>query len=196
MSRAVDYVIYGECCLFGFSLVCISLVPKGLWENYGLSDYGLDPLTLVPYALALLLCGYFLFKAAAALPKEKRSLSSVMRVMAVLILGILVTPPEPDSDLQLIHDCLAMLLFGSQFLMAAWLAGVEMRDLASGMLFGAVLVFGLVSLFAFLGMINVFLEGQLLFQLGFAELTIRYLVTQTRAASDLAEAAQPYGEQI
>lgn len=179
--QAIGYFIAGQLGFFAALVVCVLMLPQGLFANHGFSYYGDYASTTLPYRLAFLVCGVCTLLASFALPPAMpfRAISYAFRLMPVLYLGIVITTvphAAPNSAvMDNIHRAVGVTLFVLQFALSAWLARRNGADRLTLLLVLLLFAGGLASLLAMLYIIHYLIEGQLLFQLAFALLIIRGL---------------------
>ncbi len=179
--QALIYFVLGQLSFFAALVVCLLLLPQGLWANHGFSYYGDYAITTLPYRLAFLVCGGGTLLASFFLPRGMpcRVLKYAFWLMPVLYLGIVITTvphAAPNSALlDNIHRGIGVTLFVLQFGLGAWLAGRNLRDGINQLLLVLLFLGGLASLLALLYIIHYLIEAQMFFQLAFALLILRAL---------------------
>lgn len=182
-NKAVEYLKYSQISLFSSLAVCFLLVPKVIYDNRGVSYFGNHHLTIVPYAIGLILTSYFMFKASVALPtKNKRVvlLSKVLKVMAVLLIGVLLTPYKISDTMYHIHVGVGSLLFSIQFFLIIWLVVNTPTSKSNRFLLGTLLLGNVISMISLLPTVQIMLLGQIITQLSFGLLLIRTTQQLTR----------------
>lgn len=175
---AARYLIFGELGFLALIAVCIVIRPWGLSANQGISYYGNHADTLIPYVLALSTSSYFTFKAAGALPSNHkwfRSLRLPLNLFAAGFIGIVATPYSLNTYFSWAHEIIGALLFGAQLILTLSLTAEEgyppsMVALLIIQILGVVI--GGLSLQFQHGYL---LQGQLVFQLAFGLILIRYI---------------------
>jgi hypothetical protein len=121
MQPAARKISIGLAAAFGLFLECIAIRPFALTANQGLSYYGSFRSTIIPYSLALLISTYIYWTVARDISRRGtagRYLATVLRVMAVLFVGLLLTP---RSIVDAAHTVFGVSLFASQLLLSLWL---------------------------------------------------------------------------
>lgn len=176
-QRAIRFFIYGQLGFLLFLLVCIILQPRGLLANHGFSYYGDYARTTLPYRLAFLAVGILSYVSSLFFPPAMpfRAIRFAFRLMLPLLLGIVVTTAPARPDLDRIHVPLGVVLFVLQVSLSFWLALYVCKDRRNYALLALLTVGGVLSLLALLKVIPYLIEGQMLFQLAFALLTIHSL---------------------
>lgn len=122
-NKAARYFLIGQTILLFSISICIFLLPQSLFANDGVSYFGAQKTTVIPYSVGLLLTAWFSFKVARALPKHShRVVKAGFKIIAILLLAIVVVPYGINFTLEYIHTLLSAALFLVQFIMMWWLA--------------------------------------------------------------------------
>jgi hypothetical protein len=151
-------------------IVCFVLRPIS-WRHGGISDWGDSPATLVPYAAGLLGSAIFMVFAFRSLPASLSWLGisrRLLRVCAVLLVGVVLTPPVVwGHAVGLLHLVISSTLFIAELALAllvcrvtgsAWPASVA----------AALQVFGcLITLLSLRHVFEALLVGEVIAQFGF-----------------------------
>ncbi len=183
-ARATHYVTYSQACFFITIAVCIVLMPGAAAHHDGLSDFGIHERTVVPYVAGLLLTGYFMIKAAHALPQNTRTLkflTEALFALAVLVVGVSLTPYSVDALFDWAHIGASSVLFLDELVLAVWLVFAHVRGRLNFALLAAQLAAALVAFYSELGVLDRMLTGEIATQVAFGILLIRCLhrLTQT-----------------
>lgn len=99
--QAALFVLASQVCFFGMLAICIPLAPQAVRHHLGVSYFGTNHATVPAYVIGLLLTGYFLVKAAHALPQHSarfRTLSEILLILAILVVGVCLTPPTWNAS--------------------------------------------------------------------------------------------------
>ncbi len=185
-ARAVRYVAYSELSFFGMLLVCVALIPRAATGNLGLSFYGTYHTTIIPYTAGMLLAGYYLIKAAHTLPHHTTTLqylTEALIVLAVLIVGVCLTPYSVDLLFDRAHIATSAVLFLVELLLAGWLVYGACRGPGNVALFAAQIIGALVSMLSAVNTADLMLPGEFVTQLAFGVLLIRCLHQLTRTGA-------------
>lgn len=155
----------------GLLLLCIVLRPSGLAANDGLSYFGIWKTTLIPYAAALLIYEYSLWKTSEALGHSRKSrlLAIALKLMSVLVIGILVTPISVVEDF---HSLIGLVLFAVQLIVSFKLLSWGLHWIDAGLVIIEVLSFSAGVYFASFED-GLLLQSQVVFQLAFVALLVR-----------------------
>lgn len=151
---------------------CVVIRPEGLAANNGFSYFGDHKTTVVPYSLAFILYAFYLWKLSEItgfMELRLRTLSVLLRIMAVMVIGLLITPSDLIDS---VHVVFGTILFGLQFLVAIWFAGWWQRSWLTIGLAALVLVGGLMSFYFLLKPHGLLLQGQTIFLLAFSALLV------------------------
>lgn len=182
-ARAVRYVTYSQIAFFGMVAICIVLIPRPATGNLGLSFYGTRHATVVLYTAGLLLSGYFLIKAAHALPQDTRTLRLVteaLLALGILVVGVCLTPYSLDMLFDRAHIATSTVLFLVELWLAIWLVYRPCRNTLNAGLLLVQIAGALISMFSVMNEVDLMLPGELVTQLAFGILMIRCLHQLTR----------------
>jgi len=179
-NKIINRLVWSQLALFGFLGVCILLMPHFLLEHNegGVSNYGVNVRTVVPYSLAFLLCAGAVLQAARSIPSSGRVLAhlrSVLYAYVGLLLLVLVTtyPYKLNATLTDLHDLSAILSFWFEAIVSGWLFLAGRRDVAAaGLLAAQVVGFGL-GFTTFVGAVHLLFIAQMVSGLAFGLLLIR-----------------------
>ena len=179
-KRSVRYLLIGTYSFFSLLALCIIIRPEGLIVNSGISYYGNHIETLLPYVSAFLVNSYLLWLAASAIgdnTKTDKYFKFVLKMVAVLMLGILVTPHNIFNapGFNLIHRTIGTFLFSSQIVMAVAIVLFVYRDWLNIFLLMTSFVSGYAALIYILQPTGFMIEAQIVFQISIWSLYIRYL---------------------
>lgn len=169
------HVIFGMTLAAAMLAVCIVIRPQSLRVNYGVSYLGISLSTIVPYAVALLGAALCVWRASDLLAELDHGpvISRLMKVMALQLVGLLLTPYTRFDA--------AHIFFGSTlFLMELGLAFLAIRWLGDGdrripVLTGIMVASGIAAAYFLPQKQGFELQAQLVFQLAFWMLVIRLL---------------------
>jgi hypothetical protein len=172
---AATLVAGGQACFVAMMAACLAIEPSWLAVKRGLSFYGNDLHTIVPFALGFVLCiglttvGLVRFGARDAF---RRHLRAVLAVMLALMALIPLTPYSVDLFFDYAHTAIASLLFGTGFVVGAWLALRVLRGRLACGSFSVQTCAGVVALAAQLGWLDYMIPSQLVFQIALALLIV------------------------
>jgi hypothetical protein len=175
----------GQAVLVALIGSCLLLEPSSVAIKRGLSFYGNDPLTIVPYTSA------FVFAIACStigLLKMREAGSDVRRVRATigavlsLMVAIPLTPYSIDIVFDWFHIGATVVLFSAGFALGAWIAFRVARATVTCVLFGVEAAAAVAVLTAQIGLQNYMLPGELVFQVGVSTLIVRAVRVVARRA--------------
>lgn len=180
-NKIINRLIWSQLALVGFIGVCTLLMPHFLLEHNegGVSNYGVNARTIVPYSLAFLLCAGLVLQAARSIrpPAPGRvllHLRFVLHAYAGLMLLVLATtyPYKLNATLTDLHDLTAILSFWFETIASGWLFLAGVRGITTASLLAAQVVgFGL-SLATLVGAIHLLFIAQMVSGLAFGLLLI------------------------
>lgn len=172
MRRAVvTNLILAEVGFFVFLMVAVIITTAAFQHNHGLSFYGEHWNTAVPYGTGFMVCDYFLLNAAAMLPRDPRELRPLawgLRVLALLLLAVLLTPDTVNSFFNDSHLIASAVLFVYELSFAGLLAhrtGATVTTIVFLLVESAAAVLAMLSN---LHVVYYLSEGILIFQLVFS----------------------------
>jgi hypothetical protein len=168
------YVVCSQLCLFVGMLFCIVIKPKGLAANAGISYYGTFLRTVVPYTAGILGSALFSYRLAKSLHGSSFAFTrKVLIVIAILSIGIVLTPYSINVILDWTHTILGSIIFVLQLILSGWI--IKNFDFNSSMLVLWLLEIGCGILAAiYIRPAHGFLiQSQLLFQLLFGIILFR-----------------------
>lgn len=165
-------ILLGQLCLYFGLAVCISLKPDGLSVNDGISYFGIYRETFLPYAFGLLGAAYFTVRAVAQIPAGMALLRQALRVYAMLIVGIVITPYAVSTPIDHLHIAFGSALFSLQLLLSCWLIWQLHHIWWSVVLTLIELVSGIAAAIYLRPSHGLLLQSQIAFQLAFGALLI------------------------
>ena len=168
-------LIYSQLLLFGGVAVCITLIPKGLSSNNGISYYGTHIITFSPYITAIIgssllgLIATSKYVASSSLNYVK----PIMTTIFLLSIGIVLTPYIINPLIGDAHELLGAILFTLQLFLSFKIAMTVRKDFINIFLLLLELSGGIISAVYLLPSRGFLIQGELLFQLAFGLIMIR-----------------------
>ena len=151
-------------------------MPEIFRQDLGLSNYGVSPLTIVPYTLGFLASAYFTFRAALALDPAPL-VSNVVRygllAIAVLQVALLVVPDLKLDSIRHAHLVVGMTLFGAEMALSLWIVACTKAKAGDFWLLAVQVLACVSAYFSLGGRPPLEAPSQLVFQLCFITLAIR-----------------------
>lgn len=175
MTDASRKVSYGLAAVFVLLALCVMIRPAGLAANDGLSYFGGFATTIIPYSLAFFLNAFFYWEAARGLNNDHfpyKYAATSLRVMAVLLIGLVVTPHELVNY---IHTKIGATLFSFQLLLSIWMLIKIAPSWQNIILVLVEVLSGLAALYYLPKAHGLLLQSQVIFQLAFGLLLVRVL---------------------
>jgi hypothetical protein len=188
MTRtAAQYIRASQYSLFGFLFICFLLKPHFLLEpnEGGVSNYGLYAMTVVPYTLALGLCGLLIWRSIRFIPESVGHYRPLRRTLALLgslfLLELISTYPyKINGAFNAIHIYAGVALFVAEVIIgmgfALWLA----KNLINFVLLAAQLAGFTLAALTFFGMLHILFVAELLTSLAFGVLLVRTVTIVTQ----------------
>ncbi len=175
-SRAVTNLIYAQLSFFFFLTIAILITTAGFSNNHGLSFYGEHLSTVIPFGTGFLVCDIFLLRAANALPKSQppyKKIALLLKILAVLLLLILLTPDTLNSFFDWSHIIASFILFVFELTFAIWLTIRWYSDRLTWFLLSAQFLAGVLAMLSQFHIVYYLSEGIFFFQLLFGLFLIR-----------------------
>ena len=171
LQKSSECLVAAQIGFLIFLIPCIFLVPEIFRQDLGISNYGINRLTVVPYTLGFVTSAYFTWRSAQ---KTKRAgFRRNLIFVAILQLGLLAVPDSQTDLIRYLHIAIGMVLFTTEFFVAAWLTLYVRREFNDYALLILQALAGF-SAFLSLGQILPFeAPSQLVFQITFGIICIR-----------------------
>jgi hypothetical protein len=184
---AVRCLVGGQCCFLAAMLICCAVRPSWAAVRYGLSYYGNDFATVVPYTSGFAFCIALSAVGLVRLPTTAVTVHQLRRAV-VLALGLMalipLTPYRVDLFFDRLHTGAAAALFAIGYTLGIWIALRLIRDRRASMLL-AVQTLAVIGICAtIVGWTDYMIPCELGFQLALGGLLVR-------AVRRLPIAAQP-----
>jgi hypothetical protein len=162
-------------------MLLLLIDPQALTSRSGISYYGNFLDTLLPYAVGLGLTGFFLVRAANSLPHRGHKPNMIrlaLRVSALSLAGIVVTPSLASNFTGFWHGAFAGLLFFTQATVTWKLAAELWRNLIDRTLIvlHIVSVAAIVLSFRWFSLFDVMIPAQVTAATAFGILCMRIIV--------------------
>ncbi len=161
-------------------LACVSIEFNANASIYGISYYGVHLRTVWVLALGFLIGGFFLYRSAIALSPHRPwgLLSSSLRVVAVGLVLLILTPYTLDTFFNWAHMTIGAAIFGFQMLVGFMTLRTMLRDPLAWLGVTVQLIGGVIAALSLPDhMLTYMLQGEIIFQSGFA-LAINHLLSQ------------------
>lgn len=174
--RVIGSLVLGQSCLLSGLMICVALKPKGLTANDGISYYGIFARTVVPYAFALIgsaLCVRRALRWSAPSSPNPAHLHRVANWLAVMSVGVVLTPYSASLLFDWVHTLLGAAVFVLQLVLGAQLLGWSGGDAWGAAFLVTQFLSGVVCAVYVLPEHGWLIEGQLAFQLAFGALLMR-----------------------
>lgn len=185
-TKAVRNLLYAQVSFFSCLMIAVLMTSRAFTHNYGLSFYGSNYPTVVPFALGLMLCNIFLLRATGYLPVHIppfNKLRPLLRFIALLLLGIMLTPDSAGPIFYDIHIIVTPILFGTEMLIMLWLTAKWNGNPFTWSLLAIQFLAGAVALLSQLHVTHYLSQGTLIYQLVFGLSliwTISQLISETQ----------------
>lgn len=179
-AKGAKNLLTGLIVFFVLLTVCILVRPIGLVVNSGISYYGNYNETLLPFAIAFLANSFLLWQASLFVGTTNKMdlyFKFVLKITAVLMIGILLTPYDVFnlSGLNLIHRTMGTTMFSIQMIMAVAIVISNYRDRINILLITTSFISGYAAIIYLLQPNGYMIEAQIVFQISVWLIFIRYL---------------------
>ncbi len=179
-KKSVQYLVAGLVTFFSLITIAIVIRPAGLFVNSGISYYGNWNETVIPYGLAFIVNSYLLWRASSYIGNKNKidiGLEIVLRITAVLMIGILLTPYNVFNmtSLNYVHRTIGTAMFSVQMVMAVSIVISNYRDPKYLLLITSTFIGGIGALVYLLQPTGYMIESQIIFQISIWLIFIRYL---------------------
>lgn len=181
---AANNNLAGQVCLYVGIILCVLLIPEGIYSNDGISYYSGHALTFIPYTAALGLMTWFTLRSFKKVRANKDlALRFWAWTFAILVAAVILVPYGISDNFKSVHIVLSILLFLAEYASIVWLAGLKRRDWLNMLLLATLTAAGL-AMILYLGQERGYLiGGELLFQLTFGMTLYRILLQAETAPS-------------
>lgn len=174
--KVINDLVLAQVFLFGGMLPCVALRPAGLGANDGISYYGIHPLTVAPYAVAIGGSALFTRRALRALAPGLPAPAYVARMadgLALMSGGVVLTPYSANALFDWAHTLLGTVVFFCQLVLAVQLLAWSGGDGWIAWLLAAQFTAGVIAAIYVLPEDGFLIQAQLGFQLAFGGLLAR-----------------------
>ncbi len=158
MHKALKYLLLSQTCFLFFVLICFVLKADEFFKNAALSYYGTNSRTIIPYAAGILSAAYFLFKSSSYLgdiaKKEIKIIKVTSQILAILLIGDLLTPYSINWVFFILHMIQGAALFLTVLLVSIYIVLFIDTKLKNILILSGELIF-LTILILSLGFIDV-----------------------------------------
>lgn len=184
MERLARWVVAGQVLFLAMMAVCWAIQPSRAALERGLSFYGNDRRTVVPYTAAFVLA---IGLTAIGLRRHRhggRRLRWAVAALVALMVPIPLTPYRVDTVFDWLHVGSSTVLFLAGLAVGGWLALCRLRRSTAHALFGLQAVAGIAILAAEIGLHAYMIPSEVVFQLVVAALVVLAIRRTAPAATD------------
>jgi hypothetical protein len=156
--------------------LCLLISPIGLKDNHGVSYYEHYGLPLIPYAVGFFAVAFTTFLVARSLPRSNHkiiNLKYVLYAVSILVFGVLATPDYINSFFNWAHILVSSILFIIEFVLAIWLAIIELKDKINVPLVLLLFVTGLLAFSSNINWTRYLFTSEVAFQIIFFFILVR-----------------------
>lgn len=177
-NKTVRYLILSQLSLYIFLGICSIINPAYFFSDGGVSNYGVQRSTVVPFSLAFLISGAFLIMATRFMPTTPKMFQRVrcaLWLQAFLLFAVLFStyPYMLNQSYKYIHIAIGALLLVFNLVFVAWVTLRLYRDSINGLLLTLEFIGFLMTFFTLLGLVQLLFIAQVLTSLTFGVFIIR-----------------------
>ncbi|HWE82026.1 MAG TPA: hypothetical protein VG265_10270 [Gaiellaceae bacterium] len=175
-DAAIRYVMLGQAFFLATMLVCCAIRPSRAAVKAGLSYYGNDVMTAIPFVGGFVLCIGLTaagIRRLGSLGPAVSRLRSGVSVILLLMLPVPLTPYRVDVIFDWLHLGAVSILFLVGLAFGGWLALHLLRDTLSLLVFALLTVAAVSIVTAQAGVDDYMIPSELLFQLLLVWLVVR-----------------------
>lgn len=179
-KKSVKYLTAGLVTFLALITIAIIIRPTGLFVNSGISYYGNWSETVIPFASAIMINSFLLWRASLYIGNKNKldmSLEIVLRITSILMIGILLTPYNVFNmtSLNYVHRTIGTAMFSVQMIMALSIVISNYRDRIYLYLITTAFIGGIGAIIYLRQSTGYMIEAQIIFQVSVWLLFIRYL---------------------
>ncbi len=174
-TRTLEKLMAADLFIFGTMVIVEVVWPTGHVDAYGMSFYMTHVRTFIPLATGFGIAVALLFRAASDLPPTGATLMvrRSLQAMAVLLIGILITPYTWGTFFNWAHMTLAAMLFVIQISLSFWLVEWHVSTIFNWFVLTIEAASGFVAMISLPDFgINLLFLGEIGFQLTFSALLL------------------------
>ncbi len=174
-TRTLEKLMAADLFIFGTMVIVEVVWPTGHVDAYGMSFYMTHVRTFIPLATGFGIAVALLFRAASDLPPTGATLMvrRSLQAMAVLLIGILITPYTWGTFFNWAHMTLAAMLFVIQIGLSFWLVEWHVSTIFNWFVLTIEVASGFVAMISLPDFgINLLFLGEIGFQLTFSALLL------------------------
>ncbi len=190
-SNLLKNFIYSQLLLLFFLFICFIIKPEILLNNEGISAFGIDIKTIVPYAIGYLLCSYFIGKSVKYMKHNSNPYKIIfysMNTIAILFIALVFTPYAINTGFNWIHTIISTSLFLTELGLIIYLTIITKNNFINILLIIGQIISGIIAMYSIYpilpitGKLNFLLQGEVLFQtffdIGIIIIFLKYKITE------------------
>ncbi len=179
MSKVVKLLLISQIVLVLAIIICTALLPQFLFstDQGGVSNYGVNTETVVPFTLGFIGCGVLICLGAFALPKDARHQSSFRAALLLvgglcLLVAVTTYTYKINAFFDNLHVFSTQALFLAEVPLAMWFALELVKSTLSRYLLIAFFFGFLLAVLTLLGMIHLLFIAEILTTFSFGALMV------------------------
>ena len=179
LQQARRLALIAESVLFASILICTLVLHSDKVNTYGISYFGVRLVTLPIIATGFVLGGALLVSCSNRLPnftQPWKLIKITLRCVGVGIVLLLLTPYTVDTFFNWTHMTIGAAIFATQMYAGAVIVFKYQKDNVTTFALLIEFIGGILAMFSLPdNMLNLMLEGELIFQIGFMMILNRIL---------------------
>jgi hypothetical protein len=159
-----------------FLFICFLISPNVILNNEGTSAFGINLLTVVPYATGYFLFAYFIGRSVKYIKHDFQPFNIIyyaFNLMAIFFIALVFTPYSIGTGFDWIHTTISTLLFLTELGLSVYLVFKIRLNFINILAFIGEVISGIIAMFsidpppAFFSGFNLLLQGEVMFQIFF-----------------------------
>ncbi|MDA8385174.1 MAG: hypothetical protein M0Z88_02785 [Actinomycetota bacterium] len=182
-EHGLHFLVGAELAMAVTLAACMAISYGTAASTYGVSYYGVHFDTLWIIAVGFLATSYLLFRSAAAIDRDGAPAMVLLslKVLAIGLVALLVTPYTVDTFFNWTHMIIGTTVFGVQMAVGVVLAFKVLGDRLGWIGVAIQFAGGVIAALSLPDhMLNYMLQGEIVFQVGFAILLNHLFVSAIR----------------
>lgn len=172
--------LYAQISLLVFLILSSLIFPYVPIHGRGISEFGVNFSTLIPYSVGYILYAYFIAKSVKYIDivdNLSKSIYYSFNAIAVLFIALIFTPYAIDTGFNWIHNTVSTILFLIELALVIYLIYCDRFSFSNIILLCLQIIGGLISMFSLSnnGGLHLLFEGEVIFQIFFVILIFKLI---------------------
>lgn len=171
--------IYAQ--IFGliFLLICMLLRPQIPFGGKGVSAFGVNYITFLPYSIGYLLYAYFIQKCSQAIIKKdnySKWIKYSLNIISICFVALIFTPYAINTQFNDIHTTVSTTLFLTELILSMYLINKNSYNFKVSLFLVIQIIGGLISMLSIANNgLHYLFEGEIIFQVAFVLIASVYI---------------------